>query len=85
MKWEPVRNNYYNSFDTYHRGECPRFSESATIFIHLSGKQACKSDLQLTFTPYIKNCSLLKEKNDKNTGCMSSCPIFKAYKISHDY
>ena len=28
---------------------------------------------------------LLKEKNDKNKGCMISCPIFEAYKKSHDY
>lgn len=85
MKWKPVRNKDYSSRDTYYRGECPRFIESATLFIHLSGNQACKSDLQPTFTPYIKECSLLKEKNDKNTSCMFSCPVFEAYKNSHEY
>ena len=85
MKWQPVRNENYYSRDTYYPGECPRFGESATLSIHLSGKQMSKSDLQLTFTPRIKECSLLKEKNDKNTACTFSCPIFEAYKNSHDY
>ena len=66
MKWQPVRNKDYSSRDTYCQGECPRFIESATLSIHLSGKQICKSDLQLTFTPHIKECSLLKKKNDKD-------------------
>lgn len=85
MKWQPVRNKDYSSRDTYCRGKCPRFIESATLFIHLSGKQGSNSDLPPTFTPYIKECSLLKEKNDTNTACMFSCPIFEAYKNSHDY
>ena len=85
MKWQPVRDKDYSSRDTYYIGECPRFAESATIFIHLNGKQVCKSDLQPSFIPNIKECSLLKEKNDKNTVCMFSCPIFEAYKNSHDY
>lgn len=85
MKWQYVRNKDYSSRDTYWRGECPRFIKSATLSIHLSGKQGRKSDLQLTFTPHIKECSLLKEKNDKNTACMLSCPVFEAYKDSHDY
>ncbi len=85
MKWQPIRNKDYNSRDTYWRGECPRFIESATLSIHLSGKQESKSDMQLTFIPHIKECSLLKEKNDINTTCMLSCPIFEAYKNSHDY
>lgn len=85
MKWQPIRNKNYSSRDADHHGECPRFMERATLSIHLSGKQVCKSDLQFTFTPYIKECSLLKEKNDKNTICMLSCPIFEAYKNSHDY
>ena len=85
MKWQPVRNKDYSSRDTYCQGECPRFIESATLSIHLSGKQICKSDLQLTFTPHIKECSLLKKKNDKYTSCMLSCPVFEAYKNSHDY
>lgn len=85
MKWQSVRNENYSSRDTYYRGECPRFSENATLSIHLSGKQIGKSDLQLTFTPHIKECSLLKEKNEKNTACMLSCTIFEEYKNSHDY
>lgn len=85
MKWQPVRNKNYSSRDTYCYGDCPRFIESATLSIHLSGKQGSKSDLQPTFTPYITECSLLKEKNDKNTACMLSCPIFETYKKSYDY
>ena len=85
MKWQPVRNENYSSRDTYCRGECPRFNESATLSIHLSGKQVSKYDLQPTFTPRIKECSLLKEKNDKNTACTLSCPIFEAYKNSRSY
>ena len=85
MKWKPVRNKDYSFRDTYCRGQCPRFAEGATLSIHLSGKQGSKSDLQPTFIPHIKECSLLKEKNDKNTVCMLSCPSFEAYKKSHDY
>ena len=85
MKWQPVRNKDYSSRDIDWKGECPRFKESATLFIHLSGRQGSTSDLQLTFTPYIKEWSLLSEKNDKNIACMLSCPIFEAYKNSHDY
>ena len=85
MKWQPIRNNDYSSRETCCRGECPRFVESAALSIHLSGNQRSKADLQLTFTPHLKECSLLKEKNDKNTACMLSCPIYEAYKNSHDY
>lgn len=85
MKWQPVRNKDYSSHDTYCKGDCARFNENATLSIHLSGKQVSKYDLQLTFTPHIKECSLLKEKNDTNTACMLSCPIFEAYKSSYDY
>ena len=85
MKWQPVRNKDYSSRDTYYQGKCSRFHESATLSIHFSGKQGCKSDLQPTFIPHLKECSLLKEKNDKDTTCMLSCPIFEAYKNSHDY
>lgn len=84
MKWKPVRNESYNTRDTYHRGECPKYNETATVFIHLSGKQESRYDLQPTFTPYIKECSLLKEKGAKNTACVS-CPVFEAYKNSHSY
>ena len=85
MKWQPIRNEDYSSRDTCWRGECPRFIESATLSIYLRGKQGSASDLQPTFTPHIKECSLLKEKNEKNTVCMLSCPVFEAYKNSHDY
>ena len=85
MKWQPVRNKDYTSRDDCYRGKCPRFFEDATRFIHLSGKQSSKFDLQLIFTPHVKECSLLKEKNDKNTACMLSCPIFEAYKNGHSY
>jgi len=85
MKWQPVRNKDYSFRDDYCRGKCPRFIEDAILSIHLSGKQGSKTDLQLTFTPYIKECNLLKEKSDKNTVCMLSCPIFEAYKNSHSY
>lgn len=85
MKWQPIRNNDYSFRETSYRGECPRFNESATLSIQLSGKQESKTDLQLLFTPRFKECSLLKEKNDKNTVCMLSCPIYEAYKNSHDY
>ena len=85
MKWQPIRNNDYSSRDTYHRGDCPIFIQTATISIHLSGKQESKSNSNLIFTPYIKECSLLKEKNIKNKSCMLLCPIFEAYKNSHDY
>ena len=84
MKWQPVRNKNYYYSDTYHLDECLRFGESATLSIHFSSKQMSKSDLQPTFTPYIKECSLLKEKNEKNTSCMLSCSVFKEYKNSHD-
>ena len=85
MKWQPVRNENYSSRDIDYRGECLNFNESATLSIHLSGKQICKSDLQFTFIPCIKECSLLKEKNEKNTACMLSCSVFEEYKNSHDY
>ncbi len=85
MKWQPVRNKDYCSRNDYCREKCPRFDEDVTLSIYLCGKQGSKSDLQPTFTPYIKECSLLKRKNDKNTVCMLSCPIFEAYKNSHSY
>ena len=85
MKWQPVRNKDYSARDIYLSGECLKFNENAKLSIHLSGKQESKSDLQLTYIPYIKECSLLKEKNDKDTTCMLSCPVFGKYKNSHDY
>ena len=85
MGWKPIRNENYSSRDIDYRGECPNFNESATLSIHLSGKKNGKFDSLLTFTPHIKECSLLKEKNVKNTACMLSCTVFEEYKNSHDY
>lgn len=85
MKRKPVRNKDYSSRDTCCRGECPRFIEDAILLIHLSGKKENNSDLQPTFTPRFKECSLLKAKNDKNTACMLACPIFEEYKSGHNY
>lgn len=85
MKRQPIRNIDYSSRDTYCQGECPKFMENATLSIHHSGKQESKYDLQPSFTPHIKECSLLKENGDKDTTCMMSCPIFEAYKNSHSY
>lgn len=39
MKWKPVRNENYSSRDIDYQGECSNFNESATLSIHLSGKQ----------------------------------------------
>ena len=75
-----VRSQNNNSYDTVWRGECQKFRKEATLAICLSGSRQSKYDLQLTFMPYMKECSLLKEKNDKNTECMCSCPVFEAYK-----
>ena len=80
-----MRNEDYSSHETDCRGECPRFRENAILFIHLSGKKESRFDLQLTFTPHIKECSLLNAKNENNTACMLSCPIFETYKSSHNY
>lgn len=86
MAGKIVRNKDYSSWDTYHRRKCPRFDESATLYIHLGGSQISKYDLQPSFTPHLKECSLLKEKNEKDTACMLWCPCFEDYKKnSHDY
>ena len=85
MAWQIVRNKNYTSRETYHRGDCKRFNEIATLSIHLSGKQMCKSDLQPTFSCRLDECSLLKEKNERDTTCMMECSLLKDYKKSHDY
>lgn len=85
MAWQPIRNKDYYSRDTYHRGECPRVKETATLSIHLSGKQVSKYDLQPSFSPFIKECSLLNEKHEKDTSCTFGCRCFEEYKQSHDY
>ncbi len=85
MSWQIVRNKNYDSLDTYYKGHCPRFGETATLSIHLSGKIVSKYDLQPTFTPRFIECSLLNEKNEKDTACMLQCPCFEDYKNSHDY
>ena len=85
MAGQIVRNKDYNSRDTYHRGKCLKFNKTATIFIRLNGKQGCKTDLQPTFSCRLDGCSLLKEKNEKDTTCMLGCSLFKDYERSHDY
>lgn len=85
MKSKTVRNINYSSYDTDCPGTCPRFKENTTIIIHLCGKKGSKFDLQPTFTPYFKECSLLKKKNEKDTSCMLSCPVFEEYKDGHNY
>ena len=85
MKWKIDRNINYSSHDTSYRGECSRLKEIATLSIHLNGKQESKSDLQPTFTSYIKECSLLKKRNEKDTSCILSCPVFEEYKNGHNY
>ena len=85
MAWKIVRNKDYTSRDTYHRGECPRFKENATLSIHLSGKQVSKYDLQPSFFPQLKECSLLNEKHEKDSSCMFGCRCFEEYKNSHSY
>ena len=85
MPWKPVRNKDYYTKGTYNSGECPRFNETATLYIHLSGKQIYKTDLQPTFSCRPAECSLLKEKNEKDTTCMYRCPILKEYKDSYSY
>ncbi len=85
MAWKIVRNKDYTSRDTYHRGECPRFKETATLSIHLSGKQVSKYDLQPSFFPQLKECSLLNEKHEKDKSCMFGCCCFEEYKNSHSY
>ena len=85
MAYKTVRNQNYDSYTTIWSGNCQRFEEEATLTIYLSGKQERKYDLQPTFTPRLKECSLLKAKDTKNTACTLSCPIFEAYKNSHSY
>ena len=80
-----VRNQNYNSFDTSWCGHCLKYREEATVIIHLSGRQESTHDLQPSFTPHFKECSLLKKKGDKNNACTLSCPVFEAYKNSHSY
>ena len=83
MKSQSNRKINCSPLDIEWQGECPKFAQSATLLIHLSVKRGCKYDLQPTFTPHIKECNLLRERNDKNTVCMLSCPNFEAYKNSH--
>lgn len=85
MAWNIVRNKDYYSQDTTWKGDCPRFTETATLSIHISKKQYSKKDVQLTPSCRLDGCNLLKEKNEKDTTCMPSCPVFEAYKNSHSY
>ena len=85
MSNKTVRNKDYNSRDTFYKGECKRFMENATLSIHLSGKQIGKYDLQPSFSQRLKECSLLKEKQEKDTTCMLFCSCFEEFKNSHSY
>ena len=85
MAWNIVRNKDYYSQDTTWKGYCTRFIETATLSIHISKKQYSKKDVQLTPSCRLDGCNLLKEKNEKDTTCMLSCPVFEAYKNSHSY
>ena len=84
MVYRIVRNKNYDSHDTTWRGDCTRFFESATLSIHISRKQISKFDIQPTPSCHLVACSLINEKNERDTSCMLDCPIFKAYKASHD-
>jgi len=85
MAWNIVRNKDYYSQNTTWRDNCPRFTETATLSIHISKKQYSKNDVQLTPFCRLDGCSLLKEKCEKDTTCMFSCPVFETYKNSHSY
>lgn len=85
MAWNIVRNKDYYSQVTTWRGDCPRFAETATLSIHISKKQYSKYDVQPTPSCCLDGCNLLKEKSEKGTTCMFSCPVFEAYKNSHSY
>lgn len=85
MAWRVVRNEDYSSRDTTYRGDCPKFEESVTLSIHLSGKHISHHDVQPTFSPCLQGCSLLQGRNIDDTTCMLCCPLFEDYKKSHDY
>lgn len=85
MKWDIVRNKDYYSQDTTWKGDCPRFTEIATLSIHISRKQYSKHDVQPAPSCRLDGCCLLKEKNEKDTTCLLSCPVFEEYKNSHSY
>ena len=85
MAWNIVRNKDYYSQDTAWKGDCPRFDETATLSIHISKKQYSKKDVQLTPSCRLDGCNLLKEKGEKDSTCMLSCPVFETYKNSHSY
>lgn len=85
MSWIPVRNESYNSRETYHRGKCTKYNEVSKLTICVSGRQLTKTDLQLTYSCRLVECSLLKAKNEQDTTCMLWCPLMKEYENSHDY
>ena len=85
MAWNVVRNKDYYSQDTTWKGDCPRFAETATLSIHIRRKQYSKHDVELTPSCRLDGCCLLKEKNEKDTTCLLSCPVFEEYKNSHSY
>ena len=86
MALKIVRNKDYNSRDTYHRGECPRFpNKTATLFIQLSGSKIAKDDLDSIYHVASFECSILNDTNDKRNTCRLDCPIIKEFRNSHSY
>ena len=85
MKQRIIRNSSYTFRDTTHSGRCPRFNEKATLSIHLNGKQIAKTDLHATFSCRLMECSLLKEKSEKDTTCVLECSLLKEYKNGHNF
>ena len=85
MRWKPARNGSNNSRETYHQGKCAKYNEISKLSICVSGRQFAKTDLQPTCSCRLVECSLLKERNEKDTTCMLWCPLMKEYENSHDY
>lgn len=85
MAWKIVRNKNYCSHDTTWSGDCPRFTETATLSIYISKKECSTYDVQPTPSCRLSGCNLLKEKSERDTICMFSCPVFEAFKNSHSY
>ena len=84
-KWKEVRNATYTSREVPFWGDCPRYEKSATLMMHLGGKQIGKTDLQPTFSVVNFNCSLLEGNNQKSASCKLDCPLKQKYLESHDF
>lgn len=85
MAWKIVRNKDYYSHDITWRGDCPRFTETAILSIHISKEQYSKYDVQPTASYRLAGCNLLNKKCERDITCMFSCPVFEAFKNSHSY